>query len=894
MASRSINNNSKQDGNKGFNRTPQMKFVPKNQNSIRREPINNPPLTTSLRDPAVSIINNASTSSSSRVQIGDNGDWVPSKKQGGNFVIYLPQDEAVAAGLGVEDGALDPVESQRVVDLLNRELSRLLKLSPRDFWREVASDTSLHDFLDSFLQFRNRWYDFPHHGAKGIVAGVIVGELELSRRVFMVLYRISSNKDPGALAIDSLSAKEHGALLQEKNLLNLPKLLDVCAIYGHENEELTRLLVMNAMKAQPRLHENLTAVVSHFLSITHTMHQRCNSSLEVMDFINDAVVSLDAFVNAYKPAAVYFSCLVEMSSGNGELLSTLARLHDSLLPSLQGGFRDIFSAGADRVQNSLSGKLPNIAIGLKMLSMRIVNLGWKLLESCYLSDAVLEESLPLPTSTKMFPAKVDDPGIRGDILVQTFREINGEASHHVWENKNSMTFLQNVEKYYKILSRLEDLRDNGWIFMDDEQFQYLSLIAMPPTSQAMNKESMPVSTVNKVQMDEDAAVTESKISQIKDLFPDYGSGFIAACLEVYNNNPEEVIQRILEGTLHEDLQSLDISLEKIPPPKSASSLTRNDKGKGILVEPTTTPSTNVVDRVQEQRNEVASSSFGRYTRKSKVDSSNSQTLDLRVGDESSVKTAILASQYEYEDEYDDSFDDLGLSFVETGFEETETLGDRISSTPGQSWRGESERPAQGNSGSKWNTQKKPQFYVKDGKNYSYKVSGSTAVANSHEAALVNQSQKELIHGLGRGGNLPMGAVRALTEINDHHQHQQDSVGETGESRGNPANSWGRGRRGGRGNQHQHQHQHQQNLVGETGESGGNPANSWGRGRGGVRGNQHQNQHPHQQDSVDVGEMEESGGNPANSRGRGRRGGGGNNYRKDRAMKKHFAGIGGGY
>lgn len=54
----------------------------------------------------------------------------------------------------------------------------------------VATDASLHEFLDSFLQFRSRWYDFPHRGAKGIVAGVIVGELELSRRVFMVLYRM--------------------------------------------------------------------------------------------------------------------------------------------------------------------------------------------------------------------------------------------------------------------------------------------------------------------------------------------------------------------------------------------------------------------------------------------------------------------------------------------------------------------------------------------------------------------------------------------------------------------------------------------------------------------------------------------------------------------------------
>ncbi|KVH92289.1 hypothetical protein Ccrd_005663 [Cynara cardunculus var. scolymus] len=114
----------------------------------------------------------------------------------------------------------------------------------------VASDTSLHVFLESFLKFRNRWYDFPYRGAKGMVAGVIVGEHELSRRAFMILYRISSNRDPGAKASDSLSAKDHAdihvVILQEKKLLDLPKLLDICAIYGHENEELTRLLAIKA------------------------------------------------------------------------------------------------------------------------------------------------------------------------------------------------------------------------------------------------------------------------------------------------------------------------------------------------------------------------------------------------------------------------------------------------------------------------------------------------------------------------------------------------------------------------------------------------------------------------------------------------------------------------
>lgn len=41
------------------------------------------------------------------------------------------------------------------------------------------------------------------------------------------------------------------------------------------------LQVENALKAQPGIHDNFTAAVSHFLKIVHTMDQRCSASLEV-------------------------------------------------------------------------------------------------------------------------------------------------------------------------------------------------------------------------------------------------------------------------------------------------------------------------------------------------------------------------------------------------------------------------------------------------------------------------------------------------------------------------------------------------------------------------------------------------------------------------------------
>ncbi|GMJ10577.1 hypothetical protein like AT1G27752 [Hibiscus trionum] len=133
-------NNQDGDSRNNFQKS-QKKFIPKNQNSNPTSLSNS--IKHSLPKQHDALASNSTTSvpggsTSSRIWMGENGDWVPntatsSSLSNGNFVNYLPQDEAVAAGLSVDDGGLDPVESQRVVDLLNRELSRLLKLSLGEF-----------------------------------------------------------------------------------------------------------------------------------------------------------------------------------------------------------------------------------------------------------------------------------------------------------------------------------------------------------------------------------------------------------------------------------------------------------------------------------------------------------------------------------------------------------------------------------------------------------------------------------------------------------------------------------------------------------------------------------------------------------------------------------------
>lgn len=208
--------------------------------------------------------------------------------------------------------------------------------------------------------------------------------------------------------------------------------------------------------------------------------------------------------------------------------------------------------------------------------------------------------------------------------------------------------------------------------MDDAQYDYfLSLLSRRQTPSSKKE--------NKVQ-DEETILLQSKISQVKDLFPDYGDGFVALCLEAYDNDPEKVISRILEDKLHPDLDSLDRNLATKPSKKAEPT---RDKGKGKAIEEPAKgkgydaggssahtsaarpqPSTDVIQ--------------GRFVRRSKQDGATfNELMDTR--ERSSYSATVRAGkQYEYEDEYDDSFDDLTGSFqADAGVEEeTENLADK--------------------------------------------------------------------------------------------------------------------------------------------------------------------------------------------------------------------------
>jgi activating signal cointegrator complex subunit 2 len=64
----------------------------------------------------------------------------------------------------------------------------------------------------------------------------------------------------------------------------------------------------------------------------------------------------------------------------------------------------------------------------------------------------------------------------------------------------------------------------------------------------------------------DPAVLRSLVSQVKELLPEYGDGFIAACLHGCGYQAEAVINALLEGALPGSVQGLDPQLAAWAPP----------------------------------------------------------------------------------------------------------------------------------------------------------------------------------------------------------------------------------------------------------------------------------------------------------------------------------------
>ncbi|PVD27586.1 hypothetical protein C0Q70_12750 [Pomacea canaliculata] len=234
------------------------------------------------------------------------------------------------------------------------DLRWLLQLPHHKFWCQVIFDETLHHTLDSFLRFAPRSYDRQY----SIPTNAQEVHSQVMRLIFFTYLRMSTHKESKE---NWITPKVFGEILYENFLFDIPKLLDLCALYGHSNGPLLTKMVTNIFTHQPRYLDDLRATAPTLLQVLSNIVIRSGmessspdttpqklqgqsrqevrnlenmSNEEFYDlllFLSDTAVSLATFLTIYPPSC---SVLHEF-----QFCQHLASMYEKVIPAFQAALK---------------------------------------------------------------------------------------------------------------------------------------------------------------------------------------------------------------------------------------------------------------------------------------------------------------------------------------------------------------------------------------------------------------------------------------------------------------------------------------------------------------------------------------------------------------------------
>lgn len=462
-------------------------------------------------------------------------------------------------------GALE-VWSERMNYILG-DLDFLLRLEYHKFWSQMVHDPELQSALAQYLQTLPRNYDLQHQSG-GIVASLV---LSVTHKLFLVFLRLSTFKESKT---SFMSAHAYGNLIYNNYLFDIPRIIDICSLFRTFNPAITDKMIANIFKSQPSyfndLEESVNTMVSNLYTVTERSEVICAlptcdtpeqiSALEdLIAFVTDICVSVSAFLESYPPSAAVFH------SGGYEV--RLAAVYQNVLVPLT---KYVFRQKASRVLDDLS--FQNLLSRLQLSrSACVVTLRTVISFTCIepvverredkgedylqITSGCLSEGMLIVDYNNRFPVEEDL-----DIFTQSRIELDSVRVGYVLEGIRSLSAEIQTEK------AKEAEKSKKAASLSQPQPPSCFGGARPKVRAAKKPDSAPAAEVSEASSAASNGVLEdSLISQVKDLLPDLGDGFVQACLDYFDRNPEKVINAIFEENLPPHLADLPRDFPKKEP-----------------------------------------------------------------------------------------------------------------------------------------------------------------------------------------------------------------------------------------------------------------------------------------------------------------------------------------
>ncbi|XP_068995279.1 activating signal cointegrator 1 complex subunit 2 isoform X1 [Embiotoca jacksoni] len=501
------------------------------------------------------------------------------------FVPYKPPP--------AEGSPADVEEFLEHAKFITEDLEWLLALPHDKFWCQVVFDGSLQRCLDSYL----------HHAPRGLEIIVLpfsrmVADVQraVHRAVFLTFLRMATHKESKE---NFLTPAVFGEIIYDNFLFDIPKILDLCVLFGKGNSQLLHKMIENIFTQQPSYYSDLDETVPTVLQVFDNILHKCGLQCE------EAAAIEPMKLNAHKqPTAVTMS--------QQELVDIILYLCDST--TTIHAFLDIFPAACSSFQShSFLSRLtsfyetavPDLEKAVRKRNFDDKDLHedlWKRLShSC---RKMVESAHLLMHHTCLQPI------LEGRENMQTFAE---ELLQYFTTFLTEKRFLSDYDEQFPIADDIS-LLQQALPVIDETRTSYLlqgvesawdSVGRRKPPSQIRNEAPSSVSAVqgaagggvasaagyepeevrepgrdgeslsgaeamvdvprkgnNGAVRPVSEAELESLLSCIVDLLPDLGEGFLLACLQEYNYNSELVINNILEDRLTPNLDKLDRAMPR--------------------------------------------------------------------------------------------------------------------------------------------------------------------------------------------------------------------------------------------------------------------------------------------------------------------------------------------
>lgn len=499
--------------------------------------------------------------------------WVSKSR----FVAYLPPPDNDS-----DQGQTG--EWLERLQYLATDLHWLLQLSHHRFWCQVIFDESLHQVLESFLRFAPRSHDafFELPGDTDNLHD------RVTHLVFLAYLRMATYKESKE---NWMTPEVFGEIIYENFLFDIPKMLDLCAIYGHSNLALLSKMVGSVFSHQPHYLKDLKDAVPTVLQVLSNICIKCGLESEasvqtpqklsdgsvgtdinvlsatefqdVLFYLADTVVTLTAFFTVYPSACAVFQQF--------QFCQHLAHTFEKVIPAFESYLKQQIFENI-RHKKMLRNKLQQARTHLLMAFHLVID------------NTCLQPVLSDPSNTDIVNKFVEDfLTIMSSVLGEKRFLADYEGLYSFQDDMDIFCQSCDVdEAHYKYIQDAinsafaahgkrkkpkGNTNTGGRTSPDGSPCPPSVQHGMAHGTAPLASRSPPVSariqtqgaaaedSVSEVEMD-------SLVCAVKHLLPHLGDGFIERALEEFGFSAEQVVNAVLEEKLPDSLQHLDFSQER--------------------------------------------------------------------------------------------------------------------------------------------------------------------------------------------------------------------------------------------------------------------------------------------------------------------------------------------